>query len=84
MHNQIHNGLSRDLCETFKLLNSGDFRVYITSDHGNIEAKGMVVPTKGQPRIARERVRIFRSWFKSQKQKVISRFLGMATHWPSG
>ncbi len=47
----------RDL---LNFLIDGDFRVYITSDHGNIEAKGIGSPNEGATADLRgERVRIY-------------------------
>ena len=61
MHNQIRQwakqGFMRDL---LNFLIDGDFRVYITSDHGNIEAKGIGSPNEGATADLRgERVRIY-------------------------
>lgn len=61
MHNQIRQwakqGFMRDL---LSILMDGDFRVYITSDHGNIEAKGIGSPSEGATvELRGERVRIY-------------------------
>ncbi|WP_286973822.1 BREX-3 system phosphatase PglZ [Acetomicrobium sp. UBA5826] len=61
MHNQIwqwtKQGFMRDL---LSILIDSNFRVYITSDHGNIEAKGIGCPNEGVTAELRgERVRIY-------------------------
>ncbi len=61
MHNQIwqwtKQGFMRDL---LSILIDNDFKVYITSDHGNIEAKGIGCPNEGVTAELRgERVRIY-------------------------
>ena len=60
------------------LLDNG-FHVYLTSDHGNIEAPDVVVPLKGRLRIARRTgsylFRFFTAW---SNQKTIPGCFGMA------
>ncbi|MEW6574007.1 MAG: BREX-3 system phosphatase PglZ [Bacillota bacterium] len=48
MHNQIRQWAKEGhLAELFNLLLKHEFAVYLTSDHGNIEARGCGVPTEG-------------------------------------
>ena len=62
MHNQVRQWAKRPYLNTLLdlLLNRG-FRVYLTSDHGNIEAEGCGRPAEGAVADSRgERVRIYR------------------------
>ena len=48
MHNQIRQWAKQGfMLKFFELLFDGGFRVYLASDHGNIEAKGCGRPTEG-------------------------------------
>ncbi len=61
MHNQIQQwtrqGFIKDI---FNLLHEHNFQIYLASDHGNIEAKGIGQPREGAVADLRgERVRVF-------------------------
>jgi len=61
MHNQVHQWAKQSYLNTLLdlLLNRG-FRVYLTSDHGNIEAEGCGRPAEGALADLRgERVRVY-------------------------
>jgi len=64
MHNQVRQwakqGFLRDL---LNLLHDHGFQVYLASDHGNIEAKGVGRPMEGAVADLRgERVRVYSDW----------------------
>ncbi|MEW6546396.1 MAG: BREX-3 system phosphatase PglZ [Bacillota bacterium] len=61
MHNQVHQWACQPyLGNLLKVLHDHGFLVFLTSDHGNIEAEGCGRPTEGAVADARgERVRIY-------------------------
>ncbi|SHK89852.1 PglZ domain-containing protein [Desulfatibacillum alkenivorans DSM 16219] len=63
MHNQVRQWADQPyLSSLFGLLLDKGYRVYVTSDHGNIEAKGCGRPTEGAVADLRgERVRVYSS-----------------------
>jgi len=81
MHNQVRLWAGQPhLATLLDLLLDNDFRVYLTSDHGNIEAVGCGRPSEGAAADLRgERVRVYRD--ASLRQEVSSRFPD-AREWP--
>ncbi len=61
MHNQVDQWVKQQsLCKLIDLLAEKGFRVYLTSDHGNIEAEGCGRPSEGATADLRgERVRVY-------------------------
>jgi hypothetical protein len=61
MHNQVRQWTEQGfLLSLLKLLLSHDFRVFLTSDHGNLEAQGCGCPSEGSLADTKgERVRIY-------------------------
>jgi hypothetical protein len=61
MHNQVHQWAQQPYLDTLiDLLLDRRFRIYLTSDHGNVEAEGCGCPTEGvEADIRGERVRIY-------------------------
>ncbi len=82
MHNQIkqwaRQGFMQDL---LNLLHTKGFKVYLASDHGNIEAKGIGQPREGSVADRRgERVRVYSDY--RLRAQVKERF-PKALEWPS-
>ena len=82
MHNQARQWASQSfLLKLIVLLHSSGFQVYLASDHGNIEAKGIGRPAEGAiAELRGERVRVYsdarlRSQVKEQFPESIE--------WPS-
>ena len=63
MHNQIRQwAMQGYLARLIELLRDLDFRIWLTSDHGNIEARGYGSPSEGAIAETRgERVRVYPS-----------------------
>ncbi len=82
MHNQVGQWAERAYMSTLlTLLLDQDFRVYLTSDHGNIEAVGCGRPAEGAFADLRgERVRVYPD--VALRDKVKDRFPG-ALEWPT-
>jgi hypothetical protein len=74
MHNQVRQWAQRKyLSSLFDLLLTQGFRIYLTSDHGNIEAEGCGRPAEGAMADLRgERVRIYPD--AALRRKVKERF----------
>jgi hypothetical protein len=74
MHNQVRQwAQGKYLSSLLDLLLKRDFRIYLTSDHGNIEAKGCGRPAEGSLADLRsERVRIYPD--AALRRKVKERF----------
>ena len=74
MHNQVRQWAKQGyLANLLDLLVDGGFRVYLTSDHGNIEATGCGRPAEGAVADLRgERVRVYRD--ASLRRRVHKRF----------
>jgi hypothetical protein len=85
MHNQIRQWAKQGfMLDLLGLLHDRGFRVYLASDHGNIEAKGIGRPAEGAVADLRgERVRVYSdSRLRAQvKEKVDS---SLPRHSPSG
>ena len=81
MHNQVRQWAAGPfLAELFDLLLENGFRVYLSSDHGNIEASGCGRPAEGAVADLRgERARIYPD--ASLRAQVKERFPG-ALEWP--
>jgi len=47
MHNQVRQWALRFIAQLLDLLLNHSFRVFLTSDHGNIEATGIGRPSEG-------------------------------------
>ena len=82
MHNQVRQwtlqGFMSDLID---LLHKLDFRVWLTSDHGNIEAEGFGRPTEGAVAdLKGERVRVYPD--QILRSKVKEKFPD-AIEWPA-
>jgi len=58
MHNQVRQWAQGFIAQLLDLLNHS-FRVFLTSDHGNIEATGIGRPSEGAIADLRERVRVY-------------------------
>lgn len=82
MHNQVRQWADQEFMTTLiDLLFEKNFRVYLTSDHGNIESVGCGRPTEGAVADLRgERVRIYPDLTLRKKVKDI--FPG-AMEWPA-
>ena len=81
MHNQIRqwarHGFMRDL---FRLLHQRGFRIYVASDHGNVEAGGVGQPAEGAVADVRgQRVRVYSD--ARLRAQTKARFPG-ALEWP--
>ncbi len=81
MHNQIRQWAEGGFLEAlFDLLLTHRYRIIVTSDHGNIEAKGCGRPNEGAVSdIKGERVRIFES---QGLRKIIADTIPGARCWP--
>ena len=82
MHNQVRQWAGQPfLAELFDLLLNNGFRVYLTSDHGNIEAVGCGRPSEGAiAEVRGERTRIYSDW--RLRRRIKQRFPD-AIEWPS-
>ncbi|MBU2053723.1 MAG: BREX-3 system phosphatase PglZ [Proteobacteria bacterium] len=82
MHNQVRQWANQSyLASLLDLLLDRGFRVFLTSDHGNIEAEGCGRPSEGAVADLRgERVRIYSD--PLLRKKVADRFPD-AVEWPS-
>ena len=82
MHNQIREWVKENfLLELLKSLWNNGFSIYISSDHGNIEAYGCGNPREGVLAEERgQRIRIFRNFKICQRIK--ENFSG-SIEWPS-
>jgi hypothetical protein len=82
MHNQIRQWVREGFpASLFELLLSSGYAVFITSDHGNVEAVGVGRPTEGAiAEVRGERVRIYSD--DALRTRVASRFPD-AVQWPS-
>ena len=82
MHNQVRQWADQEfLAELIDLLLENNFRIHLTSDHGNIEAAGCGRPTEGAVADLRgERVRIYPD--STLREKVKEMFPG-ALEWPA-
>ena len=82
MHNQVRQWAKQGyLANLLDLLVDRGFRVYLTSDHGNIEATGCGRPAEGAVADLRgERVRVYRD--ASLRRRVRKRFPA-AREWPA-
>jgi hypothetical protein len=81
MHNQVRQWSQQTYLHTLlNLLLDRGFRVYLTSDHGNVEAEGCGRPSEGALADLRgERVRVYPD--QALRGKVKERFPG-ALEWP--
>ncbi len=81
MHNQVRQWAQQPyMCSLLELLLNRGFRIYLTSDHGNIEADGCGRPSEGAVADLRgERVRIYSDVIL--RQGVKERF-PTALEWP--
>ncbi len=82
MHNQIRQWTEQGfMAQLFDLLIENDFQIFLTSDHGNIEAKGYGCPSEGVIAEMRgQRVRIYTD--KLLRSRVKDKFPD-AVEWPS-
>jgi hypothetical protein len=82
MHNQIHQWAKQGfLAQLLDLLLDRDFIVFLTSDHGNLEAEGCGCPLEGAVADLRgERVRVYPD--QTLRARVKERFPG-AIPWPA-
>ncbi|EFK08819.1 PglZ domain protein [delta proteobacterium NaphS2] len=82
MHNQVRQWAAGPfMAQLFDLLLNHGFRVYLTSDHGNIEATGCGHPAEGAVADLRgERVRVYRDFLL--RDQIKERFPD-ALVWPS-
>ena len=82
MHDQVLMWAEQGhLARLLGFLLEQDFRVYLTSDHGNIEAKGCGRPSEGSVAEVRgERVRVYSD--PLLRAETAERFLG-AIEWPA-
>ncbi|NQU02865.1 MAG: BREX-3 system phosphatase PglZ [Syntrophaceae bacterium] len=82
MHNQVHQwAIQGYMNKLINLLHDLSFSIWITSDHGNIEAEGCGRPTEGAVAdLKGERVRIYSD--HALRSKVKEKFLE-AIEWPS-
>ena len=82
MHNQVRQWASQGhFAALLDLLFARGFRVYITSDHGNVEAVGCGRPNEGAVADVRgERVRVYSE--EGLRRRVADRFAG-AWSWPA-
>ena len=78
MHNQVRQWAKQGfLLELIALLQNSGFQVYLTSDHGNIQAQGIGRPTEGAiAELRGERIRVYsdgklRSQIKKQFPETI-------------
>ena len=81
MHNQVRQwGLQGYMASLLDLLLDSNFRIFLTSDHGNVEAHGCGYPSEGAVADIRgERVRIYSD--PGLRRRVYERFPD-ATEWP--
>ena len=81
MHNQVRQWAEQEFfAHLLDLLNGLGFRVFLTSDHGNVEARGCGRPSEGAVAEQRgERVRIYSD--RLLRERVKSDFPD-ATEWP--
>ncbi len=81
MHNQIRLWAGQPhLATLLDLLLDNDFRVYLTSDHGNIEAVGCGRPSEGAMADLRgERVRVYQD---ASLRRGVSNMFPDALEWP--
>jgi hypothetical protein len=81
MHNQVRQwARERYLSNLLSVLIARGFRVYLTSDHGNIEAEGAGRPSEGAlADLHGERVRVYPNPLLRSKVKE---HFPMATEWP--
>ena len=81
MHNQVRQWSTQGfIAELLDLLIEHDFMVYLTSDHGNIEASGYGSPSEGSlAEIRGVRVRVYPD--QSLRASVKERFTD-AIEWP--
>ena len=84
MHNQVRQWVGQGyLRELLTLLMDNDFSVYLTSDHGNIEAKGCGRPAEGAiAELRGERCRMYSD--KGLRRKVSQSFPGAIEWEPLG
>ena len=84
MHNQVRQWAQQPYLKTFlDLLLDHGFRIYITSDHGNIEAEGCGCPAEGAVADLRgERVRVYPD--EALRGKVKERFPAALEWDPAG
>lgn len=82
MHNQVRQWVQQGFIEQlFDILHELNFKIWLTSDHGNIEAEGCGRPAEGAiADVKGERVRIYSD--QSLRSKVEKRF-PEAIEWPS-
>jgi hypothetical protein len=82
MHNQVHQWATQGmLIELLNLLLDKEFFIYITSDHGNIEAQGVGSPSESNIADLRgERVRIYND--DNSRANIKTKFPG-SIDWPS-
>ena len=82
MHNQIRQWTEDEFLEAlFDLLLTHGYRIMLTSDHGNIEAKGCGRPHEGAVSdVKGERVRIFES---EGLRKIVAGTIQGARCWPT-
>jgi hypothetical protein len=81
MHNQVRQWASEGfVCALIELLQSQRFQIYLASDHGNIEAKGIGKPLEGAVADLRgERVRVYSD--RRLRSQIKERF-PEALEWP--
>lgn len=74
MYNQVRQWVRQGfLGDLLSLLHDGGFQVYLTSDHGNIEARGAGAPTEGAVADLRgTRVRVYRD--AKLREQIRARF----------
>jgi len=82
MHNSIRQWANQEfLPRIIQLLKTNNFALFITSDHGNIEAEGLGCPSEGAiAEVRGERVRIYPD--PALRSRVKERFPN-AIEWPS-
>ena len=82
MHNQVRQWADQQfMAKLIDLLHGKNFRVYVTSDHGNIEASGCGRPTEGAVADLRgERVRIYPD---DTLRETVKELFPEAMEWPA-
>ena len=82
MHNQVRQWVKQGfLLKLIALLHSSGFQVYLTSDHGNIQAHGMGRPAEGAiAELKGERVRVYSD---ARLRSQIKKQFPESFEWPS-
>lgn len=84
MHNQVRQWMKGGcLADLITLLLEGEFTVFLTSDHGNVEARGIGRPSEGSVADVRgQRARVFPD--PTLRARVEERFPGSVAWSPTG